>query len=102
MKKGWVYILRCSDNSYYTGSTSNIKVRIYRHNNGTYGGYTASRLPVILVFSLEFESIEYAINAERMIKRWSKSKKEALIAGDYDLLRLLSECHNESHYKFNK
>lgn len=99
MKKGWVYILECSDGSYYTGSTSNLKVRLYKHNNKTYGGYTANRLPVVLKFSHQFEDIRDAIFAERMIKNWTRKKKEALINKDFDLLHVLAECQNKTHYK---
>ena len=61
------------------------------HNAGHYGGYTASRRPVMLVFSQWFERITDAIAAERQIKGWSRAKKEALIRGDLGALRLLSK-----------
>jgi predicted GIY-YIG superfamily endonuclease len=91
MKAGCVYILRCADGSYYTGSTSSIEQRIAQHDAGELGGYTASRRPHALVFVQQFADIRDAISAERRIKGWSRRKKQALIAGDYDLLSLLSK-----------
>ena len=91
MKVGYVYILRCADGSYYTGSTSNIEQRTAQHEAGELGGYAASRRPLALVFVQQFADIRDAISAERQIKGWSRRKKEALIASDYDLLSLLSK-----------
>lgn len=99
MKSAWVYILKCSDNSYYIGCTSNLEQRIIEHQNKKYGGYTSSRLPVKLVYSCEFSDISEAIRGEKQLKGWSRKKKEALIKGDFSLLHHLSECRNESHYK---
>jgi putative endonuclease len=87
----WVYILRCADGSYYAGSTRDtLEHRVAQHNAGTFGGYTATRRPVTLMFSQHFEHIADAIEAERQIKGWSRAKKEALIAGDFERLRALS------------
>ena len=99
MKKSWVYILLCSDGSYYTGCTTNLEKRMNEHQSGMVKGYTSARLPVKLVYSQEFPDILYAIKAERQIKGWSKKKKEALIRGDFQLLHVLAECKNETHYK---
>jgi putative endonuclease len=65
--------------------------RLAEHRNGKFGGYTSTRLPVELVFSEFFERIMDAVAAERQIKGWSRAKKEALIAGEMDKLRLLSK-----------
>ena len=81
-----VYILKCSDDSYYTGSTVDLQSRMIKHGAGGISGWTASRLPVKLVFSQEFYSIDEAFRAERQIKGWSRAKKEALIDSDFDLL----------------
>ena len=87
-----LYIVRCSDGSYYVGTTrTELETRIAQHNAGTFGGYTANRRPVRLVFSQEFERITDAIEAERKVKGWSRAKKEALIAGRFDDLRALSK-----------
>jgi putative endonuclease len=88
----FVYMLRCSDLSYYVGSAAgdDLTKRIAEHDAGTYGGYTSVRRPVLLVWSEHFERITDAITAERKLKGWSCSKKEALIKGDWSSLRLLS------------
>ncbi|MFC3691800.1 GIY-YIG nuclease family protein [Chenggangzhangella methanolivorans] len=87
----WIYILRCSDGSYYVGSTRGaLEKRLAEHQSGAFGGYTAARLPVALVFSERFVRVEDAIAAERQIKGWSRAKKEALIAGRLDLLPRLA------------
>jgi len=101
MKRGWLYILKCADNSYYTGTTSNLEQRINEHIFHKYSGYTSARLPVKLVFQLGFSDINDAINAERQIKGWGRKKKEALINNDFNLLHELAKCKNEtsSYYK---
>lgn len=87
MKQSYVYILKCSDNTYYTGVTSNLTQRMFQHNLGFYPDcYTFSRRPVALVFYAEFTDINFAIEKEKQIKKWSKAKKEALIRGEYDTL----------------
>ncbi len=82
----WVYILLCCDDSYYTGSTVNFQNRLIIHGVGGISSWTASRLPVKLVFSQEFYAIDEALRAERQIKGWSRAKKEALIVSDFDFL----------------
>ena len=86
----WVYILKCADSSYYVGCTTNLDQRLGQHADGTFGGYTSSRLPAIMVWSAEFQHLDDAIGYERRIKRWSRQKKEALIAERYDALPKLS------------
>ena len=90
IKDYFVYIVECKEGSYYTGVTSDLERRINEHNSGIFKGYTSSRLPVKLVYSNRFTDINEAINAEKQIKGWSRAKKEAIIIGDYDLLKLLS------------
>ena len=90
MNNIYLYILKCSDGSYYTGTTKNPEKRLYQHNNGLGGDYTKKRLPVKLVFSEGFEKYYDAFKAERQIKGWSRKKKEALINGDFDELVRLS------------
>ena len=87
----WVYILKCSDGSYYSGSTSNLEKRISEHQNGLIKGYTSMRLPIELAFSEYFEDVYFAISAERQIKGWTRAKKEALINGDFELLKVLAK-----------
>ena len=79
----WVYIVECADNSYYTGHTENLNKRIAEHQAGKIPGYTSGRRPVTLVFSQEFSTREEAIACERQIKGWRRSKKQALIRGDW-------------------
>jgi predicted GIY-YIG superfamily endonuclease len=84
------YILRCSDGSYYAGHTDDIEIRFAQHQAGALGGYTSKRLPVVLVWSDIFTTRDDAFAAERKIKGWSRAKKEALIAGDWDLISQLA------------
>lgn len=93
-KTYWVYILKCSDGSFYTGSTSDIEKRLSEHQNGLIKCYTRSRRPVKLVFSEYFERAYDAISAERQIKGWRRAKKKALIKGNFDLLVKLSNEKN--------
>jgi putative endonuclease len=87
----FVYILRCSDGSYYTGRSSiSVDKRVSEHNLGVYDGYTKSRRPVTLVYSTFFERITDAVAFERQIKGWSRAKKEALIRGDWAEVRELA------------
>lgn len=87
-----LYILRCADQSYYVGTTrGDLERRVAEHNEGTFGGYTASPRPVTLLFSQHFSVITDAIAAERQIKGWSRAKKEALVAGKFDRLPNLSQ-----------
>jgi predicted GIY-YIG superfamily endonuclease len=89
----YIYILKCADNSYYTGSTTDLALRLAQHNAGTYGGYTSKRLPVILVWSQDVQTDNEAFLLERKLKGWSRSKKEALIRGDF--ARLHKIVHGE-------
>lgn len=92
MKQSFVYILKCSDNSYYTGITSNLSKRITEHKIGIYkDSYTFSRRPIELVFFAEFTDIKLAIQTEKQIKKWSRVKKEALINGEFEKLPNLAK-----------
>jgi predicted GIY-YIG superfamily endonuclease len=86
----WVYVLRCANSSYYTGHTDNLEARIGMHRSGECDGYTASRLPVELVWSQECTTREEALSAERQIKGWSRKKKEAMMRGDWTEVSLLA------------
>ena len=79
----WVYMLRCSDKSIYVGMTENLELRHAQHVDGTYGGYTAARRPVSLVWHAEVQTANQAFELERKLKGWSRPKKEALIRGDF-------------------
>ncbi|NQV12301.1 GIY-YIG nuclease family protein [Candidatus Uhrbacteria bacterium] len=76
-----VYILECSDSSYYVGSSGNLKVRIQDHNRGKAALWTAARIPLRLIYFEIFGSAVDAKRREAQIKKWSRSKKENLISG---------------------
>lgn len=87
MKQSYVYILKCSDKSYYTGVSSNLESRMFKHNIGFYPKcYTYGRRPLELVFYCEFTDINLAIETEKQIKKWSRAKKEALINENFEAL----------------
>jgi putative endonuclease len=86
-----VYIVRCSDGSFYTGMTDDLERRIGEHNAGTGpNAYTFTRRPVKLVYVSDFGDVWQAMEWEKKIKRWSRAKKEALIRGEYEKLPELS------------
>ena len=91
MTGAYLYILLCADGSYYIGTArKELELRVAEHNAGSFGGYTLSRRPVVLVYAEHFESIVDAIAAERQIKGWSRAKKRALIDGDWNAIRALA------------
>jgi len=97
----FVYMLKCSDGSYYVGSTrASLEARFAEHLVGRYVGYTASRPPLTLVWSQEFTVITDAIATERRIKGWSRAKKKALVDGDFARLRLLAKRRKTSLSSF--
>jgi putative endonuclease len=95
--KGYMYILECSDGSYYTGSTNNLELRLEQHQNGEGANHTRKRLPVKLLYVEEFQRIDHAFYREKQVQGWSRAKKEALISGASEELKKLAECMNETH-----
>lgn len=88
----FVYILKCSDKSYYVGVTNDINNRLNQHNEGTdQKSYTYSRKPVELVYFELIENNLAAIAREKQLKGWSRAKKEALIEGNWNKLTELSK-----------
>ena len=88
----YVYMLRCADGSFHVGSTrATLETRLSEHNAGSFGGYTATRRPVNLVYHEAFERIDDAIAAEQQLKGWSRAKKEALIAVDAAQIKTLAK-----------
>jgi putative endonuclease len=80
-----VYILQCSDGTYYTGLTKDLDERVREHEIGVHPeSYTFSRRPVKLEWSIVTESYQDAFQWEHRIKGWSRAKKKALIRGDID------------------
>ncbi len=75
----FVYIIRCADNSLYTGITTDIDRRIREHNSNKIGAkYSRARRPVVLVYQETSESRSAALKREAIIKKLSKSEKEKL------------------------
>jgi putative endonuclease len=94
VQSSFLYILQCSDGSYYVGTTNDLEQRLLALNEGRAAVYTTIRLPVRLVYSEEHNSIEKALARERQIKRWTRAKKEALISGSKkDLKRFSKRGH---------
>lgn len=92
MKIYYVYIVKCSDNSYYTGFTNDLERRINEHNGGVNpASYTHTRRPVKLVFYNEFNDVNQAIQFEKQVKGWNRKKKEAIINDNWELLPELSK-----------
>lgn len=92
MKSYFVYILKCCDDSYYTGITNNLERRILEHKSGLkIECYTFKRRPIELVWFEIFNDVTNAIKTEKQIKGWSRRKKEALILQDWDKLVLYSK-----------
>lgn len=79
----FVYILRCSDDSYYIGYTNNLEKRVIKHNNGKAAKYTRGRRPVTVVYSERHNSKNSAMLREFHLKKLSRTAKEALIAGNF-------------------
>lgn len=86
-----MYILECSDGSFYTGSTTDMELRLLEHNSGIGANYTDKRRPVKLVYHEEFNSIQEAFLREKQVQKWSRKKKLALIQGNFKMLKELSK-----------
>ncbi len=98
-----MYILRCEDGSYYTGSTNNLELRLCQHQAGIGSNYTRERLPVELIYFEEFQRIDRAFYREKQVQNWSRKKKEALISSNIDVLKEAARCLNETrHLNINK
>ncbi len=100
--KGYMYILECSDGSYYIGSTIDLDKRLKEHSDGRGANHTKKRLPVKLVYAEEYDRIDKAFYREKQIQGWRREKKEALIRGDLGKLNGLAECLNETNYKLSR
>ncbi|MBN2408075.1 MAG: GIY-YIG nuclease family protein [Elusimicrobia bacterium] len=79
--KFYLYMVECSDGTYYTGYTNDIGKRLERHNRGLASRYTRSRLPVKLVWKKQAENKSYAMKIERKIKNLKRKDKIKLISG---------------------
>ena len=92
----WVYILECSDGSFYVGSTIDLERRLWQHQNGEGAQYTKHRQPVRLVWSLPFDRVDEAWAFEKRIQGWRRGKRQALIEGRLDDLHSLASRSHES------
>ena len=97
--KGYTYILLCSNNKYYTGSTKDLERRIAQHQAGEGANFTRKNLPVELVYFEDFQRIDQAFYREKQIQGWSQKKKEALINGEHNKLPELSKNYTEFRNK---
>ena len=88
----YVYILRCSDGSYYVGRTDDLHARLEAHNAGRASAWTARRRPATLLYQETCPDEKSAMARESQVKHWTRAKKEALIAGNRNLLRRLSKA----------
>jgi putative endonuclease len=96
MKFYYVYILKCDDESYYTGVTNNLEERMVQHDLGyVVNCYTFKRRPLKLVYNVQMDDINQAIALEKQIKGWSRKKKEAFINEDWDKLKILSKNYTD-------
>ena len=98
----FVYILQCSDDSYYVGHTDNLEKRLAEHQDGGKCFYTSTRRPVRLVWSQEFATRVEAKEVEVRIKKWSRAKKAALVRGDYEGLRFAAKKRDWEGYRERK
>ena len=92
----WLYILRLKSSQLYIGSTTDLDQRYKDHCSGKACRTTQFDSPQKLLYSEELDSFSDARKREAQIKRWSRSKKEALVAGDLSTLKELSRCRKKS------
>ena len=93
---GFKDILKCNDDSYYTGFTNNLERRLIEHDEGlNKEAYTHNKKPLTLVWFETFNDVNNAIATEKQIKGWSRRKKEALISENWDKLVLYSKNYTE-------
>ena len=79
--KWFLYVLQCSDGTYYTGVTTNVDRRLTEHNTSKRGSkYTKSRRPVKLIYSLEYENRSSAQKAEHKFKNLTRKQKQKIIS----------------------
>jgi len=88
---GWMYILECSDGTYYTGSTIDLEKRLWEHDNFLGAKYTKKKHPVKLVYCEEYNRIDEAFRREKQVQGWSHAKKKALIAGEWHKVSSLAK-----------
>ena len=78
----FVYVVQCSDNTLYTGVTTDVNRRVHEHNTSSRGAkYTKSRRPVKLTYSINFENRSLAQRAESRFKKLTRRQKEEVVKG---------------------
>jgi len=98
-----IYILKCSDGSYYTGSTKDLDARVQEHQTGAHAdAYTFNRRPVELVWNEIVETYPEAFQWEHKIKGWSRAKKEALIRGNIEGIHQIVKAERKRRDKNKK
>ena len=98
MKIYFIYILECSDDSFYVGMTNNLQRRLSEHQEGKKPTcYTFNRLPVKLVWFESFSNSIDAIKFEKQLKGWSRRKKIALIEKNWANLIEYSKNYTQFH-----
>ena len=90
-----MYILLCSDGTYYIGSTTDIEMRLAQHQSGQGANHTKKHLPVKLIYYEEYQRIDEAYYREKQVQGWGRKKKEALINGNLDLLPRLAIAYRD-------
>lgn len=100
MREYYVYLLECSDGSFYTGVTNNLTRRIAEHQQGSdQGCYTYTRRPITLKHFVTFNYINDAISFEKKLKKWSRAKKLAYFNKDWKALHEKAKCKNNTSHK---
>ncbi|KAF0133699.1 MAG: putative endonuclease containing a URI domain [Candidatus Saganbacteria bacterium] len=91
----FVYVLECKNKTLYTGITNNLERRLKEHQTGRGGHYTSYNPGVRIRYFEEFENRSNAAKREAQIKRWSRTKKIALIKDDRGILKVASRCRKK-------
>ena len=94
----WTYILRLKSGQLYIGATTDLKQRFQDHQNGQACRTTILDPPIKVVFSESYPTFSEARKREAQIKRWTRAKKEALVAGDILTLQNLSKSRNKKEF----
>ena len=91
----YMYILKCADGSFYTGSTKDLPRRLWQHQTGKGAKHTRTRLPVELVYCEPYDRIDDAYYREKQVQGWSRRKKQALIEDNAENLILFSKNYTQ-------
>ena len=92
----FVYIVRCTDGSLYTGYARDPRARTLAHNAGRGARYTSGRRPVRLVYSEAFDTLSEALKREYELKQWPRARKQALVRSARGALKLRRDSSSKS------